>query len=324
MDPTDPLADTAAPRYAIESDEEEDEPNPLRTSIAAPAKVPEIKIIGLDESAHGRPLIIASGRAGAFWARGADLGEQQGGVYVDKIQVGLLFIPASLSPSSSSSPAPLVLISSPFSPSPSPSNTPTPPSSSPPCDPPASRSSTPTAPPPTPPKRQATSMMHLCGLSRFRLGRTRIGKWKGPKGGRRGWTYTPSPHRTSSNRQRLRSSSRFKSPPSPPHPLHHQQQTHHQQPYSSPPFNTPPRLQKLSFHPLPLPPSSLVLPRNTKTTRIPGPLSSCPPSLEACSSSSGSLGRMRSGKSVHKEGRGRGHPWWLRGGVRLGRGGCTC
>ncbi|TEB29600.1 hypothetical protein FA13DRAFT_1734377 [Coprinellus micaceus] len=116
MDPTDPLADTAAPRYAIESDEEEDEPNPLRTSVAAPAKTPEIKIIGLDESTHGRPLIIASGRAGAFWARGANLGEQQGGVYVDKIQVGLLFTPSSLSPPSS--PAPITLISSPFSPLP--------------------------------------------------------------------------------------------------------------------------------------------------------------------------------------------------------------
>ncbi|KIK63924.1 hypothetical protein GYMLUDRAFT_195633 [Collybiopsis luxurians FD-317 M1] len=36
---------------------------------------------------------MASGDAGKYWAKGCKLGEQIGGVYVDKIQVGLIFNP---------------------------------------------------------------------------------------------------------------------------------------------------------------------------------------------------------------------------------------
>ncbi|KAF8910325.1 hypothetical protein CPB85DRAFT_683723 [Mucidula mucida] len=88
----DPLEDTVPPRYAVESDEE-DEYNPLEqpTQTAAP-ETADIKVVG--DIAKDRPLIIASGDAGKFWARGAHLGEQMGGVYVNTIAVGLLFTPA--------------------------------------------------------------------------------------------------------------------------------------------------------------------------------------------------------------------------------------
>lgn len=72
------------PRYAVESDEE-DEYNPLESASAEDKTELELKIVG--EIPQGKPLIVASGLAGRCWARGADLGEQVGGVYVNQICV---------------------------------------------------------------------------------------------------------------------------------------------------------------------------------------------------------------------------------------------
>jgi len=88
----DPLADALPPRYAIESDDE-DEYNPLTTQRADQVPIVKIKIEG--HFTTGCPLVIASGPAGNFWADGADLGEQQGAIFVNNIQVGFLFKPSS-------------------------------------------------------------------------------------------------------------------------------------------------------------------------------------------------------------------------------------
>ncbi|KAJ7131691.1 hypothetical protein C8R43DRAFT_1024300 [Mycena crocata] len=89
----DPLADTVPPRHAVESDEEEDEYNPLQppTSHAAPI---DVQLVGDLKSVPVSGLLVATGDVGKYWARGADLGEQIGAVMVDKIQVGLLFRPS--------------------------------------------------------------------------------------------------------------------------------------------------------------------------------------------------------------------------------------
>lgn len=87
----DPLADTVPPRHAIESDEEEDEYNPLRPSSSAPNQVAGVKILG--DLRQGRNLVIATGDVAKYWARGADLGEQSGAIAVNNIQVGLVFNP---------------------------------------------------------------------------------------------------------------------------------------------------------------------------------------------------------------------------------------
>ncbi|KAG1883688.1 hypothetical protein F4604DRAFT_1735964 [Suillus subluteus] len=88
----DPLADALPPRYAIESDDE-DEYNPLTTERADQVPIINIKIEG--QFTTGCPLVIASGPAGDFWANGANLGEQQGAIFVNNIQAGLLFKPSS-------------------------------------------------------------------------------------------------------------------------------------------------------------------------------------------------------------------------------------
>ncbi|KAF9527186.1 hypothetical protein CPB83DRAFT_856518 [Crepidotus variabilis] len=89
----DPLADTVPPRYALESDEEEDEPNPLHIKDPNEETTKfEIKIIG--QAKEAKPLIVASEDAGRIWAKGADLGEQVGAVAVNNIQIGLIFNPA--------------------------------------------------------------------------------------------------------------------------------------------------------------------------------------------------------------------------------------
>ncbi|KAF8955389.1 hypothetical protein BDZ97DRAFT_1907691 [Flammula alnicola] len=88
----DPLSDTVPPRYAIESDEEEDEVNPLGVKSPQPEDVKiEVKILG--GITPGKCLAIASGDAGNFWAKGADLGEQTASVLVNGVQVGLVFNP---------------------------------------------------------------------------------------------------------------------------------------------------------------------------------------------------------------------------------------
>ncbi|KAF9004660.1 hypothetical protein BDQ17DRAFT_1278843 [Cyathus striatus] len=87
----DPLADTVPPRYAVESDEE-DEINPLHASPTndTPPTV-DVKIIG--NLPTGNKLVIATGEAGRHWARGASLGEQTGAVMVNGVQIGLIFNP---------------------------------------------------------------------------------------------------------------------------------------------------------------------------------------------------------------------------------------
>ncbi|TFK96522.1 hypothetical protein BDV98DRAFT_576046 [Pterulicium gracile] len=93
MDLTNPLSDAHPPRYAYESDDEdefdapsEDVPNPTSTPEPLDFKLRSMGTLTPHES-----LIIASGDAGKAWVEGAELGEQQGGIYVNDIQVGLLF-----------------------------------------------------------------------------------------------------------------------------------------------------------------------------------------------------------------------------------------
>ncbi|KIJ60723.1 hypothetical protein HYDPIDRAFT_160371 [Hydnomerulius pinastri MD-312] len=90
----DPLADAAPPRYAVESDDE-DEYNPVSPKTASdqtPDVTVEFKSIYAIPSKL--PLVLASGEAGAVWARGANLGQEMVGLFVNKIQVGLLFRPS--------------------------------------------------------------------------------------------------------------------------------------------------------------------------------------------------------------------------------------
>ncbi|KAH7884615.1 hypothetical protein F5I97DRAFT_1477972 [Phlebopus sp. FC_14] len=90
----DPLADTAPPRYAVESDDE-DEFNPQSSKLVAyqPPDV-NVEFISDVEIPPRNSLVFASGEAGAAWARSAKLGEQRAGFFVDKLQVGLLFLPS--------------------------------------------------------------------------------------------------------------------------------------------------------------------------------------------------------------------------------------
>ncbi|CAA7270769.1 unnamed protein product [Cyclocybe aegerita] len=88
----DPYADTLPPRYAIESDEEEEEFNSLHVvkSATKDAAV-EVKILGDLPSGN---LVVASEAAGKIWAKGASLGEQTGAVYANNVQIGLVFNPS--------------------------------------------------------------------------------------------------------------------------------------------------------------------------------------------------------------------------------------
>ncbi|KAJ7198814.1 hypothetical protein GGX14DRAFT_665241 [Mycena pura] len=88
----DPLADTVPPRHAIESDEEEDEYNPL--AQPSPSKPVDVQLVGNVTAMPTAGLLIATGNIAKYWARGANLGEQVAAVMVDKIQVGLLFRPS--------------------------------------------------------------------------------------------------------------------------------------------------------------------------------------------------------------------------------------
>ncbi|KAJ7658967.1 hypothetical protein B0H17DRAFT_1096420 [Mycena rosella] len=89
----DPLADTVPPRHAVESDEEEDEYNPLQPQSSIPKPV-DVQLVGDLAPVPAAGLLVASGALAKFWARGANLGEQIAAVMVDKIQVGLLFRPS--------------------------------------------------------------------------------------------------------------------------------------------------------------------------------------------------------------------------------------
>ncbi|KAF5310007.1 hypothetical protein D9619_010425 [Psilocybe cf. subviscida] len=96
LDPQiDPLADTQPPRYAIESDDEEDEvPSAIKQVASASGPQPfDIKLQGPFTQLTNKPLLIATGAAGRAYARGASLGEQAGAVGVSGVQMGLLFAP---------------------------------------------------------------------------------------------------------------------------------------------------------------------------------------------------------------------------------------
>ncbi|KAH0579156.1 hypothetical protein J132_03351 [Termitomyces sp. J132] len=88
----DPLADTVPPRYAVESDDE-DEFNPLPTTVSYLDHVTEVKLIP-DNLLQGNNLVIATGEVAKYWAHGANLGVQIGGGYVNNVQVGLVFNPS--------------------------------------------------------------------------------------------------------------------------------------------------------------------------------------------------------------------------------------
>jgi hypothetical protein len=80
----DPLADSLPPRYAIESDDE-DEFNPLN-QYGSPTE-PEIQVKITGNIPKNVNLIVASGLAGKSWAMGATLGEHSGQVFVNGVQV---------------------------------------------------------------------------------------------------------------------------------------------------------------------------------------------------------------------------------------------
>ncbi|KAJ3569154.1 hypothetical protein NP233_g5245 [Leucocoprinus birnbaumii] len=84
--------DSNPPRHAIESDSEEDEFNPLTSGAQSLAKELNINFIG-DAVGPKDTLIVATGDPGAFWAKGASLGEQAGAVTVNGVQMGLVFMP---------------------------------------------------------------------------------------------------------------------------------------------------------------------------------------------------------------------------------------
>ncbi|KAG6885014.1 hypothetical protein C0993_006539 [Termitomyces sp. T159_Od127] len=88
----DPLADTVPPRYAVESDEE-DEFNPLPTIVSNLDRVNEVKLMP-DSVPQGKNLVIVTGDVAKCWVPGANLGMQIGGVYLNKIQIGLVFSPS--------------------------------------------------------------------------------------------------------------------------------------------------------------------------------------------------------------------------------------
>lgn len=77
------------PRHALESDSEE-EFNPQRHDVQS--KELEIRLVGNGVGPRST-LIIATRRAGAFWGKGAGLREQTGAVFVNGIEVGLVFNP---------------------------------------------------------------------------------------------------------------------------------------------------------------------------------------------------------------------------------------
>lgn len=82
----DPLGDAVPPRHAVESDEEEDEFNPLSSNrkLQAAEDV-DVKITG--DIRNNRALVILTGDAGNFWSKGVVLGERKGAVMLNNVQV---------------------------------------------------------------------------------------------------------------------------------------------------------------------------------------------------------------------------------------------
>lgn len=76
------------PRYAVESDEE-DEFNPLSsTPDHHEATTLDVKVVAPHLARlKEKPMIVASGQLASFWATGAQLEEQIGAVFVNNVQV---------------------------------------------------------------------------------------------------------------------------------------------------------------------------------------------------------------------------------------------
>ena len=83
-DPKDPFAESLPPRYAIESDDE-DEFNPLNQNRSSAEPEIQVKVTGnIPKNVN---LIVASGIAGKTWARGATSEENSGQVFVNGVEV---------------------------------------------------------------------------------------------------------------------------------------------------------------------------------------------------------------------------------------------
>ncbi|KIK80654.1 hypothetical protein PAXRUDRAFT_833399 [Paxillus rubicundulus Ve08.2h10] len=94
MEVSDPLADVGPPRYAVESDDEDEyHPLSLKTVSHRPPHV-NVEFRSICEVPSKRPLVVVSGEAGTNWARVANLGEQRVGICVNNLPVGRLFLPS--------------------------------------------------------------------------------------------------------------------------------------------------------------------------------------------------------------------------------------
>lgn len=82
-----PLADAPPPRYAVESDDE-DEYNPLSPPSGSD-QPPEVKVEfkSIYDIPSKRPLIFASAEAGLSWAKIVNFGQQQAGIYANNLPV---------------------------------------------------------------------------------------------------------------------------------------------------------------------------------------------------------------------------------------------
>lgn len=78
------MQDTHAPRYAVESDDSDDEGNSV-TRTSAPVHEPVISINWPGKT--GLPLVVAIGGAGLDWQGGLDLGKAESHVQVDDVSV---------------------------------------------------------------------------------------------------------------------------------------------------------------------------------------------------------------------------------------------
>ncbi|KDQ16649.1 hypothetical protein BOTBODRAFT_144435 [Botryobasidium botryosum FD-172 SS1] len=88
----DPLQDSAPPRYAVESDDSEDE---LGSGVYPERIRPQYKtnvVIRFGWSGEGqRPMVVGVGAAGRAWAAGLELGQPLSQIELDDTQVGEVY-----------------------------------------------------------------------------------------------------------------------------------------------------------------------------------------------------------------------------------------
>lgn len=75
----------ASSRYAIESDEEEDEYNPLNPITPSGTSDVDVRVLG--NVSKSEKVIVVFGEAAKCWVKGASLGEQVGAITVNGQQV---------------------------------------------------------------------------------------------------------------------------------------------------------------------------------------------------------------------------------------------